>query len=105
MTGKIHWRCFHCDATFTKAQVKHAREHFGVDIGDLPVCMMRVPGEHFLLNALRHAEGELRSYRAEDGRIMRAMYAMSADHARALVDKEEQGYNKGVADARSPPDA
>lgn len=101
MTGKIHWRCFHCDATFTKEQVRWAREHFGVEDGDKPVCLIRTAGEGMLLYALRHAENELRGYRAEDGRIMRAMYAMQADHARALVDVEEQGYNKGVAETRA----
>jgi hypothetical protein len=31
---KIHWRCFHCGDTFTKAQEKWARQHFGVEHDD-----------------------------------------------------------------------
>lgn len=100
MTGKIHWRCFHCDATFTKAQFRWAREHFGGEDGDMPVCLIRTAGETALLTALRHAEDELRNYYAEDSRIMRAMYAMQADHNCALRREEERGYAKGLADAR-----
>jgi len=97
---KIYWRCFHCGDTFTKAQERWAREHFGRDQGELPVCQMRVPGEHHLLTALRKAQDELESYRAEDSDLMRAMFAMQADHAEALRREEERGYAKGVADAR-----
>ena len=100
MTGKIHWRCFHCDAAFTKAQARWARQHFGGDDGELPVCQMRVPGEHHLLAALRNAQDELSRYRAEDSDLMRAIYEMSADHAEAVRRAEERGYEKGVADAR-----
>lgn len=98
---KIHWRCFHCGDTFTKAQERWAREHFGCDQGDLPVCQMRLPGEHHLLTALRKAQDELTRYRAEDHDLMRAIYAMQADHAQALRNEEERGYAKGVSDARA----
>jgi hypothetical protein len=97
---RIHWRCFHCDATFTKAQGRWAREHFGADQGELPVCQMRLPGEFFLLNALRRAQDELARYRAEDSDLMRAIYAMQADHAAALRAEEERGYAKGLTDGR-----
>lgn len=98
---KIHWRCFHCDATFTKAQERWAREHFGDDMGDLPVCKMRLPGEHELLSALRKAQRELRRFYAEDTDLIRAIYAMRADHADALRREEERGYEKGLADGRA----
>jgi hypothetical protein len=101
MTGKIHWRCFHCDATFTKAQQRWALQHFGADQGALPACQMRIPGEHHLLTILRKMEGELATYRAEDTDLWRALYAQAADHAQALRREEERGYEKGLVDART----
>lgn len=98
---KIHWRCFHCGEAFTKAQERWAREHFGRDESELPVCQMRVSGEHHLLTALRNAQDELAAYRAEDTDLMRAIYAQAADHAAALRREEERGYQKGVRDARA----
>lgn len=96
----IYWRCFHCGDTFTKAQERWARMHFGRDEGELPVCQMRLPGEQHLLTALRKAQDELASYRAEDTDLMRAIDAQSADHATALRREEERGYAKGLADGR-----
>lgn len=101
MTGKIHWRCFHCGATFTEAQRRWAAEHFGRREDQEPVCLIRSAGESALLHALRDAEDQLAGYREEDGNIMRAMAAMSADHAQALRNEEERGYAKGVADMRA----
>ena len=100
--AKVHWRCFHCDATFTRAQERWAREHFGRDEGATPVCLIRSAGEDALLGALRDAEDQLASYRAEDQLILRAMHAMSADHRAALVREEERGYEAGLRDARLP---
>lgn len=100
MTGKIHWRCFHCDAAFTLAQRRWAREHFGADEGEVPVCLVRSAGEGALLTALRNAQDELSSYRAEDTDLMRAMYSMQADHAQRLIREEEHGYAKGLTDGR-----
>jgi hypothetical protein len=96
---RIHWRCFHCGETFTKAQVRWAREHFGADEQETPVCLMRIPGEGSLLTALRNAQDELERRRAEDSDLMRAIYAMEADHAQALRREEERGYEKGLRDA------
>lgn len=101
MTSKIHWRCFHCGDAFTKAQERHARDHFGADCAAMPICLMRVPGEYQLLTMLRKAQDELARYRAEDSDTHRAIYAMAADHAEALRREEERGYAKGVADARA----
>ena len=98
---RIHWRCFHCGDTFTKAQERWAREHFGATEDALPVCQMRLPGESFLLTILRKPEAELDRFRAEDTDLWRTLYAQSADHAQALIREEERGYNKGVHDARA----
>lgn len=97
---KIHWRCFHCGDTFTLKQERWAREHFGSDQGELPVCQMRLPGEAHLLIALRRAQDELARYRDEDTDLMRAIYSMQAEHSQALNREEEAGYAKGLRDAR-----
>jgi flagellar biosynthesis/type III secretory pathway protein FliH len=98
---KIYWRCFHCGEAFTKAQERWAREHFGADEDTLPVCQMRVPGEHHLLTMLRKMEAELSAHRAEDTDLWRSLYAQAADHAQALRREEERGYEKGLADGRA----
>src|ERR1700691_4298847 len=98
MSGKIHWRCFHCGETFTLQQKRWAAEHFGREQDAEPVCIIRSAGEGALLAALREAEDQLAGYRAEDGLILRSMSAMQADHAQALVREEERGYAKGLAD-------
>lgn len=98
---RVHWRCFHCGETFTKAQARWAREHFGANEDALPVCQMRIPGEHHLLTLLRKQEAELAAHRAEDTDLWRSLYSQSADHATALIREEERGYEKGVRDARA----
>lgn len=100
MTHKIHWRCFHCGETFTKAQERWAAEHFGRNIDSEPVCLIRTAGESALLSALRDAEAELVGHRAEDTKVLRAMWSMQADHQQALRREEEHGYAKGLADGR-----
>lgn len=97
----VYWRCFHCGETFTLLQKRWAAEHFGCSELDAPVCLMRVPGEGSLLTALRNAQKELDRRRAEDSDVIRAMYAMSADHAVALRLEEERGYERGLRDART----
>ena len=97
---RIYWRCFHCGEAFTKAQARWARQHFGADETALPVCQMRVPGEHHLLEYLRKAELDLDFYRQEDTELHRAIHAMAADHATKLRKAEEEGYHKGLIDGR-----
>lgn len=94
----IYWRCFHCGEAFTKAQQRHARDHFGLDCSATPVCLMREPGEYHVLRALRDAQAELEAYRAEDTELHRALHSMAADHATALRREEERGYEKGLRD-------
>lgn len=103
MPDPVYWRCFHCGETFTRKQERWAREHFGRDSSAEPVCLIRTAGEGALLAALRKAEDELAGYRAEDGEILRAMYAMQADHRQALVREEEKGFERGVKDALENP--
>lgn len=98
---KIHWRCFHCGEAFTKAQARWAREHFGRDEGEEPVCLIRTAGESALLTALRNAQDELARYRVDDTDLMRALWSMQGDHSQALRREEERGYEKGLADGRA----
>jgi hypothetical protein len=96
----VYWRCFHCGDTFTRAQERWAREHFGATQADKPVCLIRSAGESALLTALRNAQADLERYRAEDSDLMRALWAMQADHEAALRRQEEAGYAKGLRDGR-----
>ena len=61
-------------------------------------------GERSLLRRIRLLEGELSELRsrvaAEDTDKDRRLYAMKADHARALIREEENGYARGLGDAR-----
>lgn len=97
----VHWRCFHCGDVFTKAQERWAREHFGRDQGETPVCQMRVPGEGSLLTALRRAQDELAGYRQEDTDLVRALVAQASDHAERVREAEEQGYAKALRDVEA----
>lgn len=94
----IQWRCFHCGDTFTQSQHAHAREHFGRDEGETPVCLMRVPGEHGLIAALRKAQDELASWRAESDPLTRAIECQAADYEQRLIREEEKGYARGLKD-------
>lgn len=100
MGGKVYWRCFYCGETFTLQQKRWAAKHFGREHDAEPVCLIRTAGEGALLAALRAAEDQLAGYRAEDGLILRSMWAMRADHAEALMREEERGYAKGLSDGR-----
>jgi hypothetical protein len=89
------WRCFFCDEVFTRAV--DAAEHFGAHQDDTPACCLH-NHEHHLVHYIRRLEGELARYRAEDSDVMRSICAMEADHRRALIRAEEEGYNRGVRD-------
>jgi hypothetical protein len=101
-TPDKQWRCFFCDDIFT-TQVD-AENHFGRYEHAEPACVIKAAGEFALLRALRNAEGQLERYRSEDSDIMRAMASMQSDHVQALRREEEQGYERGVRDAREPPE-
>lgn len=96
--SRKQWRCFHCDAVFTRPQ--DAAEHFGATLEDQPACVMR-DHEHHLIHYIRKLEQENRRYRAEDSDIMRAIYTLESESARRVKDAEERGYAKGVADMQA----
>jgi len=77
-----------------------ARDHFGADPFANPACRIKAGEERGLVKALRDAEDELARYRLEDSNADRRYYAQRAEHAVALRRAEEDGYAKGVTDAR-----
>lgn len=92
------WLCFHCGERFTTPG--SARDHFGFDPSSDPACRIKVGEERGLVMALRKAEEELQRYRCEDSDKDREFHVMKAEHFQALRRAEEEGYNKGVRDAK-----
>ena len=87
MRAKINWRCFHCDEVFLTLEA--AREHFGPhELAD-PACQIDIAKfremEHYHARCL-----------AEDSDSERAWHARSADHARALIEQEQKGFDRGL---------
>lgn len=94
------WRCFHCGEVFTSKV--DAALHFGSERAmSTPACLIKQEGEFALLTALRNAEErcEQLSSRQDDTDVMRAMWSMQTDRARALREEEEKGYARGLRDA------
>lgn len=94
------WRCFHCDEVFYSRET--AAEHFGYDESCTPACKLSGTARH-LVSIIRDQERELRSYRSEDTKLLRAIWSMEADNRQALIREEEKGYNRGVRDATDHP--
>lgn len=94
------WTCFHCGETFT--EIESARIHFGSEPESVSGCMIKAGEEHGLLKALREAEEQLARYRVEDSDSDQRYYAQQADHQRALVKAEQEGYDKGLRDGSEP---
>lgn len=93
--ARKQWRCFHCDEVFTSPT--HAAIHFGSDCTRTAACQLKSHERH-LVDYIRDLEGQVDRYRAEDSSVMRSIYSLEADHQRALICAEEDGYNKGVRD-------
>lgn len=93
------WRCFHCDEVFTS--VNTAAAHFGWAEHYLPGCVEKVNGGEFrLLRRVRELQDELAAFFSETDAVESYIHGLKADHAIALRKAEENGYNKGVQDAR-----
>lgn len=102
------WRCFHCDDVFTT--VGAASDHFGPHPASTPGCVIdKVLPEGGtntqrglgLLMALRRAEAELARYREEDTDLHLALHAKECERNTAVMRAEEQGYARGLRDARA----
>lgn len=97
---KHGWTCFHCTETFHT--IEDAREHFGNDITDEPGCVLKLRGDDKgLLALVRIQYAELDEYRQEDQPIMRELYSLGAKHSRELIEAEQFGYDRGLADGRA----
>src|SRR5690349_17270652 len=93
------WRCFHCDEVFTNTNTASA--HFGWGEDRLPGCVEKVNGgELGLLRRVRKLEDQLIEFLTETGAVESYVQSLKADHERALRQAEEDGYNRGVRDAR-----
>lgn len=87
MTKRV-WRCFHCDEVFRT--IEAAQEHFGPhELAD-PACQIDIS---------KFREMELYHERclAEDSDSERAWHSRSADHARALINEEQKGLDRGLS--------
>jgi hypothetical protein len=95
------WTCFHCGESFTNRSC--AAAHFGDDEDAEPACKIKGGAEHHLIAHIRDLEAQLRPYRDGADHITAAWDAKSADHASALRQAEEDGYNKGVREMVAEP--
>lgn len=101
------WTCFHCGETFAPhlAGQRAARDHFGAIPDAEPACRIKAGEERGLLQALRRAEAEvlrlLSVISNEDSETDRAMRRQQTEHASALRRAEEDGYARGLRDARA----
>lgn len=91
------WRCFHCD--FITSNRGKAEVHFGADSGSEALCVLKASDDHLGVY-IRDLEQQLDQYRAEDSHVLRAMASLEDDYRQALTRAEEEGYNKGIQDAR-----
>ena len=86
------WRCFHCDEVFTDREA--AAAHFGYSECSDPAC--RVDGG--LATAYRELEARWSKCLNECCEHTNAYHAAEDDRRRALVQAEQSGYDKGVAE-------
>ena len=99
----VTWRCYFCDETFTDP--KEAGAHFGAENYREPLCKLATV-EGGLAAHIAGLESEVDKLRRqafdEDSAAERAHFGREADHARALVEAEQKGYERGLRDAGLP---
>lgn len=99
-TQDKEWRCFHCDEVFTDRPA--AFLHFGYDEGKLPACLVK--GDIGLLQAWRDAEAQadehLHVLHHENTETLRAYHALQHRSSKVTSTLEQNGYDKGVKEAR-----
>lgn len=93
------WRCFHCDEVFTNWV--EARNHFGYTPNDGPPSCKTTRGED---SELYHLKRQLELYREEDTELHRALAAKEMELRQAVIKAEEQGYARGLEDAKRYPE-
>lgn len=92
--GASTWRCFHCDESFTDASA--AREHFGHSERQQALCT--IDPTHF-----RWLEEQHRRTCDDDTQVLRTISALAGEHERLRAQAEEQGYARGLRDAKKHP--
>lgn len=92
------WRCFHCDELFTDRTL--AAQHFGADENEEPACKLS-EDRLALVELLRDAQAEVRSFRNESDASSRAFYDLGAKHHAELQLEEIKGYERGLKDGRA----
>jgi hypothetical protein len=96
--SRKQWRCFHCDAVFTRAV--DAAEHFGGHESSLTACQIK-GHEHRLVAYVREMEAALARWQSESHPLLLAMERMQAENAQEARRAEEIGYQRGVRDMRA----
>ena len=89
------WRCFHCDQTFTDRD--EAALHFGDSPFEETACGVDA-------SELRTLQRELALYHEEDTVRDREIRRLHSEIARRERRAEEDGYAKGLEDARKHPE-
>jgi hypothetical protein len=95
--SRKQWRCFHCDAVFTRAV--DAAEHFGGTEAALTACQIK-SRELMLVGYIRELEAALARWQEERHPLLRALSAMEADMETQKRHAEEAGYGRGIRDMR-----
>lgn len=98
-TTDVPWRCFHCDEVFTDQT--EARDHFGCSVYDTPACQL-TKDEKGVVGLLRQALAELARYHEEDTDMIRETYKLGSKHETEKRQRGEDGYARGLRDARHP---
>ena len=98
----VGWRCFHCGDYFTSKP--KAELHFGMTEFEQPACLLK-GSDLGLLGALRKTEEACRNAHAdlhnENGDAIKALYAAQSRFNDAVMQAEQSGYDKGLADGRA----
>lgn len=89
------WRCFHCDEVFT--DLAAAKEHFGSSEHQQPACQIDI--KH-----VRWLEEQHRRGVEDDTEALRTIRAIVGEHEELRRRAEEQGYARGLEDARKHPE-
>ena len=89
------WTCFHCNETFTTAAA--ASQHFGDWEDAKPVCQ-------FDAEEMQELQNMLQRYMDEDTELHREISRLRGEMQAATRRAEEQGYARGLRDARKHPE-
>lgn len=89
------WRCFHCDAVFIDRA--EAAEHFGTSQTQSPACQISTAHVRWL-------EQQHQRNCEDDTAALRAIRGMAAEHEELRRRAEEQGFARGLEEAKRHPE-